>query len=202
MGYKVFACARRINLIKEYSKEGIIPVYLDVTNRETVEGLGESLKNEKVDLLVNSAGGTVVDQNKNILDINFDDINRDFSLNVSGNFEVIRTVASKMNKEDNPLIITLTSVAGYIKRNVGFTYHLAKSSESDLMDYLTTALWPIRTTELIISNVNSYSLDNLKDCSMTPKDIFNVVKFICESPNYLTLDKVHVRHINSGGASA
>jgi len=202
MGYKVFACARRINLIKDYSKEGIIPVYLDVTNRESVEALGEVIENENIDLLVNCAGGTTVDHNKGILNVNFDDINKDFSLNVSGNFEVIRTVASKMNKENNPLIITLTSVAGYIKRSVGFTYHLAKSSEASLMDYLITALWPIRTTELIISTVNSYDIDSLKNESMTPKDIFEVVKFICESPSYLTLDKIHLRHINSGGASA
>jgi len=152
--------------------------------------------------LVNCAGGTIVDHNKNILNVNFDDINKDFSLNVSGNFEVIRTVAPKMNKENNPLIITLTSVAGYRRKSVGFTYHLAKSSEANLMDYLITALWPIRTTELIISTVNSYNIDSIKHEAMTPKDIFEVIKFICESPSYLTFDKIHVRHIDSGGAIA
>jgi hypothetical protein len=106
-----------------------------------------------------------------------------------------------MKKSESPIIFTLTSVAGYSGfNNVGLPYHLAKNSEGKMLDFLGKNIYSIRNTDLIISTVNSFKKEDMKDSSMTPEDIFSVIKFICESPKYLTVDKIHLRHINSGGA--
>lgn len=109
-----------------------------------------------------------------------------------------------MNKDENPLIVTITSVAGSNARmfDVPMPYFIAKSSESKLMDYLINILKPIRLTELIISTTNSFESPDIEGESLTKKDIFNFIKFLCESPSYLTIDKIHLRHIKSGGSIA
>lgn len=120
-------------------------------------------------------------------------------LNTYGTFNVIQAVVPNMEKEDNPLIITLSSIAGQtITSGVLFPYHMAKNAESNLLKYLSRDLHPIRVTDLIISTVNSFEHEEMKDESMTPNDIFNVVKFLCESPKYLAINQIDLRHIGKG----
>lgn len=200
----MFACARRIDLINEYSTENIIPIKLDITEKESIKNLEKQIENEKIDILINCAGGTCARGGRSFENYSSDELNYDFSLNVSGTVEVIKSVLSKMNPSENPLIITITSVAASNARmyDVSLPYFLAKSSESKLTDYLINTLNPIRITELVISTTNSFESEELDGKSLTTKDIFNFIKFLSESPSYLTIDKVHLRHINSGGAIA
>lgn len=190
-------------MIEEYADKNIYPVYLDITREDSFQNLENILKNENIDILVNCAGGTRV-PNKNISDYSMNDFNDDFSINVSGTFQVIKSVSKKMLASSNPLIITITSVGGYPSRMYDVTapYFLAKSSESQLLNYLTNILNPIRLTEIVISTVNTYERQEQEGSSLKTNDIFEFIKFLCESPSYLTIDKVHLRHINSGGAIA
>ena len=182
--------------------ENIIPVVLDITLEDSIKNLLDVIGDTKVDILVNSAGGDMTGPKAGGLkEYTAKEFNEAFNLNVFGTFEVIKSIMTKMNKEDNPIIFTLSSVAGQINtNNVGLPYHLAKNSESKMLDFLVKDIYPIRSTDLIISTVNSFRKQEMEDCSMTPEDIFDVIKFISESPKYLTVDKIHLRHINSGGA--
>lgn len=190
-------------MIEEYANANIFPVYLDITREDTFEKLENIIKNENIDVLVNCAGGTKV-QSKNISDNSINDFNEDFAINVSGTFQVIKSVSKNMLSSSNPLIITITSVGGYPSRmyDVPAPYFLAKSSESQLLNYLTNILNPIRLTELVISTVNTFEKEEQKNNSIKTRDVFEFIKFLCESPPYLTIDKIHLRHINSGGAVA
>lgn len=182
--------------------ENIIPVVLDITLEDSIKNLLDVIGDTKVDILVNSAGGDMTGpKDGGLKEYTAKEFNEAFNLNVFGTFEVIKSIMTKMNKEDNPIIFTLSSVAGQINtNNVGLPYHLAKNSESKMLDFLVKDIYPIRSTDLIISTVNSFRKQEMEDCSMTPEDIFDVIKFISESPKYLTVDKIHLRHINSGGA--
>jgi len=202
MGYKVFACARRVEIIEDYNKENIIPVKLDITDPESIKYFKQKILNQKIDILVNCAGGMHVEQKNNTLDYSMEDLNKTFSLNTSGTFEIIKNVVPMMNKDEFPIIITLSSVAGKLYRKIPLPYFIGKSSESELLKYLGLSLHPIRFVDLVISTVNSFEKENMKDNSMSPEDIFNIVKFICASPPYLAIDEMHVRHVNSGGAFA
>lgn len=180
--------------------ENIIPVVLDITLEDSIKNLLDVIGDTKVDILVNSAGGDMTGP-RGLKEYTTKEFNEAFDLNVFGTFEVIRSIMTKMNKKENPIIFTLSSVAGQINtNNVGLPYHLAKNSESKMLDFLVKDIYPIRSTDLIISTVNSFRKQEMEDCSMTPEDIFDVIKFISESPKYLTVDKIHLRHINSGGA--
>lgn len=183
--------------------ENIIPVHLDITLPDSVSNLSEKIGNLNVDILVNSAGGDMTGpKDGGLKDYTMKEFNEAFNLNVFGTFEVIKTIIPKMKKESNPIIFTLSSVAGQVNtNNVGLPYHLAKNSESKMLDFLAKDIYPIRSTDLIISTVNSFRKEEMKDSAMTPEDIFSVIKFISESPSYLTVDKIHLRHINSGGAT-
>ena len=182
--------------------ENIIPVVLDITLEDSIKNLLDVIGDTKVDILVNSAGGDMTGpKDGGLKEYTAKEFNEAFNLNVFGTFEVIKSIMTKMNKEDNPIIFTLSSVAGQVNtNNVGLPYHLAKNSESKMLDFLVKDIYPIRSTDLIISTVNSFRKQEMEDCSMTPEDIFDVIKFISESPKYLTVDKIHLRHINSGGA--
>jgi NADP-dependent 3-hydroxy acid dehydrogenase YdfG len=182
--------------------ENIIPVQLDITSESSIKNLLNIIGDDKVDILVNSAGGDMTGPKYGgAKEYTTKEFNEAFNLNVFGTFEVIKSIITKMNKEDNPIIFTLSSVAGQINtNNVGLPYHLAKNSESKMLDFLVKDIYPIRSTDLIISTVNSFRKKEMEDFSMTPEDIFDVIKFISESPKYLTVDKIHLRHIKSGGA--
>lgn len=207
MGYKVFACSRKMPYLKDLTTldggKNIIPVHLDITLPDSVKAFSEKIGDINVDILVNSAGGDMTGPKYGGLqEYTMKEFNEAFNLNVFGTFEVIKSIIPKMKRENNPIIFTLSSVAGQINTNtVGLPYHLAKNSESKMLDFLVKDIYPIRSTDLIISTVNSFRKEEMKDCSMTPEDIFNVIKFISESPQYLTVDKIHLRHINSGGTS-
>jgi NADP-dependent 3-hydroxy acid dehydrogenase YdfG len=203
MGYKVFACARRMNLLEELcqTKNGsnIVPVCLDVTDIESVNNFKKIISDNKIDLLVNSAGGNRTSPKGSAVNYSSIDLHECMDLNMYGTFNVIQSVVPNMKKEDNPLIITLSSIAGqYITSGVMFPYHMAKNAESNLLKYLSKDLHPIRVTDLIISTVNSFEYEEMKDESMTPNDIFNVVKFLCESPQYLAINQIDLRHIGKG----
>jgi 1-acylglycerone phosphate reductase len=203
MGYKVFACARRIELLEElrHTKNGnnIVPICLDITDIESVSNFKKIISNNKIDILVNSAGGNRTAPKGNSLNYSSIDLNECMDLNMYGTFNVIKAVVPNMEKEDNPLIITLSSVAGQIVgQGILFPYHMAKNAESNLLKYLSRDLHPIRVTDLIISTVNSFEHEEMKDESMTPNDIFNVVKFLCESPQYLAINQIDLRHIGKG----
>lgn len=207
MGYKVFACSRKMPYLEDLTTldggGNIIPVHLDITLPDSVKAFSEKIGDIDVDILVNSAGGDMTGfKDGGLQEYTMKEFNEAFNLNVFGTFEVIKSIIPKMKKEKNPIIFTLSSVAGQINTNtVGLPYHLAKNSESKMLDFLVKDIYPIRSTDLIISTVNSFRKEEMKDCSMTPEDIFDVIKFISESPQYLTVDKIHLRHINSGGTS-
>jgi NADP-dependent 3-hydroxy acid dehydrogenase YdfG len=190
------------DLTRRPGGENIIPVVLDITLEDSIKNLLSVIGDTQVDILVNSAGGDMTGpKDGGLKEYTTKEFNEAFNLNVFGTFEVIKSIMTKMNKQENPIIFTLSSVAGQINtNNVGLPYHLAKNSESKMLDFLVKDIYPIRSTDLIISTVNSFRKEDMEDCSMTPEDIFDVIKFISESPKYLTVDKIHLRHINSGGA--
>ena len=206
LGHKVFACSRKMPYLEDLTRldggENIVPVQLDITLPDSVKNLSEKIGNLNIDILVNSAGGDMTGpKDGGLEDYTMEEFSEAFNLNVFGTFEVIKTIIPKMKKESNPIIFTLSSVAGQANtNNVGLPYHLAKNSESKMLDFLSKDIYPIRSTDLIISTVNSFRKEEMKDSAMTPEDIFSVIKFISESPSYLTVDKIHLRHINSGGA--
>ena len=57
-GYKVYATARRLELMEPLKEYGIIPLKLDVTDEENVNNVIDEIikENGKIDILINNAG--------------------------------------------------------------------------------------------------------------------------------------------------
>lgn len=60
LGWKVYGCARRVELIKPLEQLGVVPVQLDITSTEEVKKFKELLQSQlpdgKLDVLYNNAG--------------------------------------------------------------------------------------------------------------------------------------------------
>lgn len=115
-GYKVYACARRIEpmekLAKEFEEGVIIPYHLDVTNGEEILELKRTLAAElpyrKLDLLYNNAGQSCTFP---ALDVTNDMIEQCFKVNVFSHANMCRELAQFLINAKGTIVFT-GSIAG------------------------------------------------------------------------------------------
>jgi len=125
-GYRVIACARRMDKLNELSKSNsnIEAVSLDVTSEDSVSALVEQLNGSPVEILINCAGGafdfaTVLESDPKIW-------NKTFDINVTGTVRMVKALTPLMAANGKGTIVVISSTAGYVAYENGGSYVAAK----------------------------------------------------------------------------
>ena len=201
-GWKVYVAARRYERCQRIAEEiGGVAVELDVTDQGSVDKLAAKL--ERVDLLVNNAGGAKgVDY---LRDADEERWRWMYETNVYGTVRVIKALYPAL-LEASGLIINIGSVAGTDAYKGGSGYNAAKFG----LRGLTRALRReeadnlIRVTEIDPGRVETdFALNRLEDeeraaavyegkLNLTAEDIAETVRWVASMPAHVNIDTLSI----------
>jgi NAD(P)-dependent dehydrogenase (short-subunit alcohol dehydrogenase family) len=110
-GCRVFATARKPEVIEHLKNEKINTAALDVTDQQSIDAcVAEVLDRAgRIDVLVNNAGYALIGP---MIDLSIDDLRREFETNVIGLVALTKAVAPQMIERKSGLIVNIASVSG------------------------------------------------------------------------------------------
>jgi NAD(P)-dependent dehydrogenase (short-subunit alcohol dehydrogenase family) len=140
-GCKVYAAARRVELMEPLRQEGIVPVRLDVCDEASMRQCVDSVLQAegRIDVLVNNAGYGYFGAVENVSD---GEARRQLEVNVFGLAAMCRLVLPHMRKQGSGRIVNTSSIAGLVVLPFGGWYHVSKYSVEALSDALRMELRP------------------------------------------------------------
>jgi len=140
-GHKVYAAARRTELMEPLKADGIMPLSLDVTDEESMQRCVQSVldKEGRIDVLVNNAGYGWFGA---IETTPMEEARRQLEVNVFGLSRMCQLVLPAMRKQGKGRIINTASIAGKIVLLYGGWYHVSKFSVEALSDALRMEVKP------------------------------------------------------------
>ncbi len=140
-GHKVYAAARRVELMEPLREKGVVPIKMDVTDEQSMaEGVKTILDKEgRIDVLVNNAGyghfGAVET-------VPMEEARRQLEVNVVGLARLCQLVLPAMRGQGSGRIVNISSIAGRMVFPFGGWYHVSKYSVEALSDALRMELKP------------------------------------------------------------
>ena len=148
-GHKVYAAARRMELMEPLKDVGVVPLRMDVTDSESMaEGVNTVLKSEgRIDVLVNNAGYGYFGAVENVT---MEEARRQVEVNVFGLAELCRLVLPTMRAQRSGRIINTSSIAGKMVMPFGAWYHVSKYSVEALSDALRMEMQPFGIDVVLI----------------------------------------------------
>ncbi|MEE9910858.1 MAG: SDR family oxidoreductase [Deltaproteobacteria bacterium] len=140
-GCRVFATARKPEVIEHLKKEKIEIAALDVTNQQSIDACVAEVmaKAGAIDVLVNNAGYALIGP---MIDLSIDDLRRQFDTNVIGLVALTRAVAPQMIKRRSGLIVNISSVSGICATPFAGAYCATKAAVNQLSVSLRIELAP------------------------------------------------------------
>ncbi|MDD4356106.1 MAG: SDR family oxidoreductase, partial [Smithellaceae bacterium] len=110
-GCRVFATARKPEVIEHLKKEKIDTGALDVTDQKSIDACVADVldKAGRIDVLVNNAGYALIGP---MIDLSIDDLRCEFETNVIGLVALTKAVAPQMIERKSGLIVNIASVSG------------------------------------------------------------------------------------------
>ena len=140
-GCRVFATARKPEVIEHLKKEGMYIAALDVTDRKSIDGCVAEViaKAGKIDVLVNNAGYSLVGP---VVDLSSDDLRRQFETNLIGLAALTKAVAPHMIARRSGMIVNMSSVSGVCATPFVGAYCATKAAVALLSDSLRMELAP------------------------------------------------------------
>ncbi len=140
-GCKVYAAARRVELMEPLRAEGIVPVRLDVCDPESCRQCVDTVVQAegRIDVLVNNAGYGFFGAVENVSDA---EARRQLEVNVFGLAAMCRLVIPVMRNQRSGRIVNTSSIAGLVVLPFGGWYHVSKYSVEALSDALRMELRP------------------------------------------------------------
>ncbi len=140
-GCKVYAAARRLELMEPLRQEGIVPVSLDVCDEASMRQCVDTVLQAegRIDVLVNNAGYGYFGAVENVSDT---EARRQLEVNVFGLAALCRLVIPIMRKQGSGRIVNTSSIAGLMVLPFGGWYHVSKYSVEALSDALRMELRP------------------------------------------------------------
>jgi len=141
LGHRVYAAARRTELMEPLRVEGIIPLFMDVTVRDSmVSALQTIIDAEgRIDVLINNAGFGYFGP---IETVAMEEARRQVEVNVFGLAELCKMVLPIMRQQGCGRIINTSSIAGKMVLYFGGWYHVSKYSVEALSDALRMEVRP------------------------------------------------------------
>lgn len=140
-GHKVYAAARRLELMEPLRADGIVPLPLDVTSAESSEACVKAVLDAegRIDVLVNNAGYGYFGAVETVPEA---DARRQMEVNVFGLSRMCSLVLPAMREQHSGRIVNLSSVAGLGVMYFGGWYNVSKFSVEALSDALRIELKP------------------------------------------------------------
>lgn len=140
-GHKIYAAARRTELMEPLKADGITPLSLDVTDEESMQRCVQAVldKEGRIDVLVNNAGYGWFGA---IETTPMEEARRQQEVNVFGLARMCQLVLPAMRKQGKGRIINTASIAGKIVLLYGGWYHVSKFSVEALSDALRMEVKP------------------------------------------------------------
>ena len=140
-GHRVYAAARRMELMEPLREKGIVPIRMDVTDSQSMaDGVKAVIDAEgRIDVLVNNAGYGYFGAIETVSD---EEARRQIEVNVFGLAALCRLVIPHMRRQGAGLIVNTSSIAGMIVLPFGGWYHVSKYSVEALSDALRMELKP------------------------------------------------------------
>ena len=101
-GFDVIGTARVPGKAAELKETGAEVLQLDVTKDEEIQALAKSLKDRRIDILINNAGYKGLERNRA-------DLMKTFEVNAAGPFLISDALIPNLKLSQNPMIINITS---------------------------------------------------------------------------------------------
>ena len=149
LGNRVYAAARRTELMEPLRADGVIPIAIDVTNKESMRQCVETILETEghIDVLINNAGYGYFGAIETVPDT---EARRQLEVNVFGLAEMTRLVLPSMRERHSGRIINIASIAGRAVFPFGGWYNVSKYSVEALSDALRMELRPFGIDVVII----------------------------------------------------
>ena len=202
-GWHVIVAARRTDKIQAVADEiGGTAIELDVTDQESVDKLAAQV--ERVDLLVNNAGGAM--GMDSIKDANLDDWQWMYDVNVLGTLRMVKTLLDKLIASEGH-IINIGSMASFTPYAGGSGYNAAKFGEGALTRVLRLEHVgdPVRVTQIDPGRVETdFSLVRFKGdqdkaaavyadkLNLSAADVAESIRWVASQPKHVNIDHIHI----------
>ena len=201
-GWKVVVAARRLERCQEIAEEiGGVAVELDVTDAGSVAKLSEAL--ERVDLLVNNAGGAK--ELDYLRDANGSDWEWMFQTNVMGTMRVTRALYPQI-KASKGLVVNIGSIAGTDAYKGGSGYNAAKHGLRGMTRAFRREEAPdIRVTEIDPGRVKTdFSMNRFNGdleraakvyegkLNLFAEDVAEAVRWVASLPAHVNIDTLNI----------
>lgn len=169
-GHKVYAAARRTELMRPLEAVGVVPLSLDVSSEESMRRcVAAVLQAEgRVDVLVNNAGYGYFGP---VECVPMEDARRQIEVNVFGLAEMCRLVIPHMREQGGGRIVNIASIAGRAVFPFGGWYNVSKYSVEAISDAMRMELKPFGIDVCIVepgcikTNWGIIAADHLADCT-------------------------------------
>lgn len=174
---------------------------LDVADKLGVARTAEAILSQhgRIDILVNSAGTNTV--NRSLDNISLEDWDAVVAANFSGLFYVVRSVLPAMRRQQDGLIVNVSSWASlYPSRPSGVAYGASKRAVNSLTESINAeeAAHGIRATALIPGEVATPILDkrpivpsqDQRDAMIQPEDMGRAIRFLAEMPGRVCVNEL------------
>jgi NADP-dependent 3-hydroxy acid dehydrogenase YdfG len=209
-GFKVIAVARREERLNALAAQspGIQPFVADITVQSDVQALAELCATERVEVLINCAGGAF--DSATMLESDPEIWEKSYQLNVIATLRVTQVLTPLMIKSGRGHIVIVTSTAGHRAYENGGSYVAAKFAEKSMADTLRLELngLPIRVTEIAPGMVmteefslNRFAGDSAKAAKvyegvaapLTAEDVAESIRWSVMLPEHFNVDTMVIR---------
>lgn len=148
-GHKVYAAARRVELMEPLTKEGIVVMHMDVTKESSMEECVKQIFDveHRIDVLINNAGYGYFGPVETVL---MEDARRQLEVNVFGLASLCRKVIPIMRRNGGGRIINTSSIAGKLVFYFGGWYNVSKFAVEALSDAMRMELKPFGIDVVLI----------------------------------------------------
>ncbi len=129
-GWNVIGTARKPDRADDLKATGARVLKLDVTDRDSIDALAQSVGNESIDLLINNAG--IFPRQSAIADLDIDDYTRTLAVNTVGPVLVTQALLPSLEQGDKKLIVNITSRLASIEYNESGGFYGYRESKTAL----------------------------------------------------------------------
>ena len=140
-GHRVYAAARRVELMEPLKTEGVQVVSLDVTDEDSMKQCVDAViqAEGRIDVLVNNAGYGYFGA---IETVSMEEARRQLEVNVFGLARLTQLVLPQMRKQGRGRIINTSSIAGKMVIYMGGWYNVTKYAVEAFSDALRMEVKP------------------------------------------------------------
>jgi NAD(P)-dependent dehydrogenase (short-subunit alcohol dehydrogenase family) len=148
-GAKVYAAARRVEMMKDLEAMGAHVVAMDLTDDASmVSGVHSILQKEgAIDILINNAGYGSYGA---IEEVPLDEARRQFEVNIFGLARLTQLVLPKMRQNRYGKIVNISSIGGKIYSRFGGWYHATKHALEGFSDCLRLETKPFGIDVIVV----------------------------------------------------